>query len=123
MPPSKIDSLLQAIGNALRSKDGINIRNLTRVEPQLDGSDGEWISLGQEVKTRYPASSPKSSQLLDARCEQLLPAEPDTVASEGDRGHAWPAFIQFIRTYLEFWRDVDFQDLISVHRLLSGLVK
>lgn len=122
MERSQEDRFLQAVAQAVAAKKGPMLRDLMRVEPQLNDSDAEWFGLGEAVRQRYAASSADSSKRLEARCEKLLPAEPD-LGSRADSGYAWPSFIQLCRAYLEFWRDVDFNSLVDVHRSLSSLVK
>lgn len=34
----------------------------------------------------------------------------------------WPSFTAFIKEYLEFWRDVNFEDLLQTHAQLTALV-
>lgn len=35
----------------------------------------------------------------------------------------WPGFVAFMKDYMAFWRDVNYDDLLGAHQLLSGLVK
>jgi hypothetical protein len=40
-----------------------------------------------------------------------------------EEGDTWPGFLAFMKEYLEFWRDVNFDDLLETHTQLSGVVK
>jgi nuclear mRNA export protein PCID2/THP1 len=51
--------------------------------------------------------------------EKCLPEEDDV--SDG-KGSPWPGFNSFIKEYLEYWRDIDFNDPARVHARLSDLV-
>jgi nuclear mRNA export protein PCID2/THP1 len=74
-----------------------------------------YFNLGNELRTGLPPSNDAIEKLVD-RC---LPIDDEV--QEG-RGSPWPGFNAFIKEYLEFWRDVNFQNIPLHHRLLSSLV-
>ena len=105
-----IDQFLSAIAGFVRQKDGVQIRDYLRVEPPLDPI---YESLANEVRAAYPKGSG-----LDKKCENLFKAQ-----AFGADGEPWQAFTEFIKVYLEFFRDVSYANLLATHQLLTSLVK
>jgi hypothetical protein len=107
-----VEEFLSSILTFLRAKDAIKLQLWLRVEPPLPG---QYYQLGQELRQSY-----NDSKLLEKYIEKLLPEKSNGKADEGD---TWPGFLAFMKEYLEFWRDVNFDDLLGTHTQLSGVVK
>ena len=106
-----IEEFLSSILRFLRAKDAMNLQLWLRVEPPLPD---QYYQLGRELKQRFTADGKALEQLV----ERLLPENSNT--NEAD---VWPGFLAFITEYLEFWRDVNFKDLLETHTQLNVLVK
>ncbi|KAI9684362.1 MAG: hypothetical protein M1829_002172 [Trizodia sp. TS-e1964] len=111
-----IDTFLSSINGFLRSRDAIQIADWLRVEPPLPEV---YYSLGAEVRLEFPKGSHES---LEKKCETMLP-EDSNRRLDDETGDSWPGFVMFMKEYLEFWRDVNFDNLLETYELLSGLVK
>jgi len=107
-----VEEFLSSILTFLRAKDAIKLQLWLRVEPPLPD---QYYQLGQELRQSY-----NDSKLLEKYIEKLLPENSSGKADEGD---TWPGFLAFMKEYLEFWRDVNFDDLLETHTQLSGVVK
>ncbi len=98
---AKLDDFLSAIYAFLQAGDAAKLRLWLRVEPPLPV---EYTQLAQEMKA--------FNGDLEAYIERLIPEEDGV----------WPGALAFIREYLEFWRDVNFNNLVETHTQLSVLV-
>ena len=107
-----IEEFLSSILTFLRAKDAAQLQLWLRVEPPLPD---QYYQLGQELRQSY-----NDSKALEKYIEKLLPENNNGKADEGD---TWPGFLAFIKEYLEFWRDVNFDDLLETHTQLSGVIK
>ena len=107
-----IEHFLSSILNFIRAKDAANLQDWIRVEPPLPN---HYFQLGRELRESY-----SDSNALERYIAKLL---PENNSSKNDEGDVWPGFLAFMKEYLEFWRDVDFDDLLATHAQLSGLVK
>jgi hypothetical protein len=109
-----VDEYLKSILGLLRAKNSTELQFYLRVEPdpQLPNN---FLQLSQELKASY-----RDSNVLEQHITNLLPENDDDKADEGD---VWPGFLAFIKEYLEYWRDVNFDDLLETHSQLSGLAK
>ncbi|KAI9762901.1 MAG: hypothetical protein M1840_001135 [Geoglossum simile] len=116
MSTPTIDTFLTAIADFLRIRSAVQIQDYLRVEPPVPDI---YHTLGTEVRQFYPPDL-EEDRLLEEKINSLLPefdGEPDSV-----RGGSWPGFVEFMKSYLEFWRDVNFENLVDTHELLSALV-
>ena len=107
-----IDEFLSSISNFLKSKDASQLQLFLRVEPPLPD---QFLQLSQELKASY-----RDGDKLEAHIARLVPEAED---GNSEVGGAWPGFLAFLREYLEFWRDVNFEDLLETHTQLSNLAK
>ncbi|KAI0478742.1 hypothetical protein GGR56DRAFT_672744 [Xylariaceae sp. FL0804] len=101
---------LSSIRKFVKQQDGDELRNWLRVEPPLPQ---EYLNLAAELKTGY-----RDAAAIGRLVEQCLPEEDDVPE---DQGTPWPGLIAFVKDYLEYWRDVDFEDLLAAHQLLMQL--
>lgn len=109
-----VDEFLTNISNFLYAKDSLALRDWLKVEPPLPK---QYYELGNELRTSW-----RDSRALEAHIGKLIP-ERDISKQQDSDGDVWPGFSSFIKDYLAFWRDVDFNDLPGAHRELSILVK
>lgn len=109
-----VDEYLKSILNLLRAKNSVELQFYLRVEPDPQLPDN-FIRLSQELKASY-----RDGNVLERHITKLLPENDDSKPDEGD---VWPGFQAFIKEYLEYWRDVNFDDLLETHSQLSGLAK
>jgi nuclear mRNA export protein PCID2/THP1 len=109
-----VDEYLKSILELLHAKNSVELQFYLRVEPDPSLPDN-FLRLSKELKTSY-----RDSNVLEQHVAKLLPENDDGKADEGD---VWPGFLAFIKEYLEYWRDVNFDDLLETHFQLSGLAK
>ena len=107
-----IDDYLRGVSQLLRVKNSSELKLYLRVEPPLPDN---FVQLSQELKTSY-----SDSNSLERKIANLIPENGD---NNGDEGDVWPGFQAFMKEYLEYWRDVNFEDLLETHLQLSGLAK
>jgi hypothetical protein len=107
-----LEEFLSSILTFVRAKDATKLQLWLRVEPPLPP---EYAQLGAQLKASY-----SDSNALEGYIEKLLPENNNAKAAEGD---VWPGFLAFMKEYLEFWRDVNFDNLLETHGQLNGLVK
>lgn len=93
-------------------QNGVELANYLQVE---QSAATIYFTLGQQLKSGFARGEAALERLID----NCLPEESDV--GEG-KGSPWPGFNSFIKEYLEFWRDVDFENIPLYHELLSGLV-
>jgi hypothetical protein len=109
-----VDEYLKSVLDLLRAKNSVELQFYLRVEPDPRLPDN-FLRLSQELKASY-----RNGDVLERHIAKLLPESDDAKADEGD---VWPGFLAFIKEYLEYWRDVNFDDLLETHSQLSGLAK
>ncbi|OAA61505.1 PCI domain-containing protein [Cordyceps fumosorosea ARSEF 2679] len=110
-----VREFLSAIREQVRRQQGDALRDWL----QVDSSSGaQYHNLGTELRARFPAAAD-----VDGVVEECLPLDDDS-DDDGDQTVAspWPGLQSFIKDYLVFWRDIDYDDLLGAHQLLSGLV-
>ncbi|KAI0542917.1 hypothetical protein GGR58DRAFT_2209 [Xylaria digitata] len=101
---------LTSIRGFLKTRNGIGLRDWLRVEPPLPK---QYLDLAAELKSGY-----RNSNAIAKLVEKCLPEEDDLPE---DQGTAWPGFVAFVKDYFEYWRDVNFDDLLGAHQLLMSL--
>lgn len=104
-----LDEFLTAIAKFLQARDEHQLQLFLRVEPPLPD---HFIQLGHELRASY-----KNSDALEGYIQKFVPDNDDSEA----RG-IWPGFLAFLKVYLEYWRDVNFDDLVETHAQLVTLV-
>ncbi|KAJ4011645.1 hypothetical protein NW752_008653 [Fusarium irregulare] len=107
--PLVLDFLTQ-IRNFIRSQNGDELRAWLQVEPN---SPQQYHNLAAELRSQF------RQQGLDNVIEKSLPQEDDVPEGQAT---VWPGFVAFMKDYMAFWRDVNYDDLLGAHQLLSGLV-
>jgi hypothetical protein len=107
-----VDEFLSSISNFLGTKNSLQLQLFLRVEPPLPD---QYLQLSQELKSSY-----RDGNKLELHIGKLVPEADD---GDAEVGGAWPGFLAFLKEYLEFWRDVNFSDLLETHTQLSNLAK
>lgn len=107
-----VDNYLAGVSQLLRQRNSTELKLFLRVEPPLPEN---FAQLSQELKTAY-----RDSNVLERKITKLLPENDDEKSEEGA---VWPGFLAFMKEYLEYWRDVNFEDLLETHSQLSSLAK
>jgi hypothetical protein len=111
---SVLDNYLEGVSNLLKTKSSEELQQWLRVEPS-DNLPTTFFQLGQELKKSY-----QDEKVLDKKVEDALPENYD---AKEDEGTSWPGFRAFMKEYLAYWRDVNFEDLLETHSQLSSLTK
>lgn len=104
---------LSSIRGFVLEQNGDELRNWLLVENDVAAI---YFEMSSELKRSFPANSAALENLID----KSLPQEDNV--PEG-KGSPWPGFNSFIKEYLEYWRDVDFADVVRLHSRLSDLLK
>jgi nuclear mRNA export protein PCID2/THP1 len=112
-----LTKFLSQIHLLVRSQNGDSLREWLRVEPPVPA---EYHNLAAELRAKFPRSDASSTASLEATIERLLPEDHDVPDGQAS---PWPGFLSFMKDYLQFWRDINYDDLLAAHLLLSGLVK
>lgn len=110
------DKFLSGVAGLLRARDALQLQQYILVEPPLPDI---FSMLKSELRQAFPD---KNDAALERKCSDLLPEDQDGGGPDA-QGSAWPGFVAFMREYLEFLRDVDVENLLEAHELLSALVK
>lgn len=103
---------LDRIRSFALESNGQELKNWLLVENNVPDI---YHNLGLELRQNHPLDSNSLEKIID----QLLPEEDEV--PEG-RGSPWPGFNSFIKDYLEYWRDIDFTDMVKLHSRLSELL-
>lgn len=106
------NQFLTPIRGYLKALDGDALRDWLKVEPPLPQ---EYFDLAAELKSGY-----QDDTAIEKLIESCLPEEEDVPEGQGT---TWPGFVAFMKDYFEYWRDVDFDDLLGAHQLLTSLTK
>ena len=105
-----IDDFLKEIHKLLKTQNSIELANYLRVEPE--GLSDVFKALCQELKSSY-----HNDKGIERKVETHIPLDDD------DEGGVSASFHAFIQTWLRYWRDVDFSDLVETHSQLTQLTK
>lgn len=95
---SRVGEFLQSISSFLHTRDAASLKQYLVVEPPMPDAYRELTIELQNVD-------------IDKAVDLI------------DNDDAWPGFLAFMRLYLEFFRSVDYEDLLGTHVMLSALVK
>lgn len=107
-----LDEFLTSLNKFVTSQDARQLQVYLRVEPPLPS---HYDQLKQELQASY-----SSSDVLDAHIESLLP-DNDNLGPE--HFGPWSGFRTFVKLYLEYWRDVDFGDLLGTFTKLTAVTR
>lgn len=108
-----LTQFLTGIRKYVVAADDESLSQWLRIEPPVPDI---YFQLRAELQSAFPQNSDRLSKFID-RC---LPEE-DEVPEGG--GSPWPGLNSFINEYMEYWRDVDFNDAVKLYTQLSNLLK
>lgn len=103
---------LSAVRDHVVALDGDSLDAWLQVEP--GATSHAYLQLRQELRQGLGVNSN-----LERLVEKSLPEIDDPPDGTGS---PWPSFITFVKDYLLYWRDADFDDLMSVQESLSALL-
>jgi len=109
-----LDDYLQGVLQLIKNKDADELKQYLRVEP-INLPD-VFLELRKELQSSYRAGN-----VLERKVDTILPLSDED--PNPDVGEVWPGFQVFMKEYLIYWRDTDFEDLVVTHSLLYDLVK
>lgn len=110
--PDLAAQFLSTIRDHVAALDGDSLDAWLQVEP--GATSHAYLQLRDELRRGLGVNNQ-----LERLVEKSLPEIDD--APEGT-GSPWPSFVTFVKDYLLYWRDADFDDLMSVQESLSGLL-
>ncbi|KAK2591990.1 hypothetical protein QQS21_010326 [Conoideocrella luteorostrata] len=108
---SLVAQFLTQIRQYVRHQQGGMLRSWLQVEPS---SPKNYYDMATELRARFAA--PNS---IEDAIEQHLPIDDDVPDGQAT---VWPSFQSFMKDYLTLWRDIDYEDLLRTHELLTALV-
>ncbi|KYK59316.1 PCI domain-containing protein [Drechmeria coniospora] len=109
---SLLKRFLSEIRQQVREQQGDRLAAWLQVEPS---APRQYHVLADELRTAFA-----DSKALDNAIDSHLPIEDDVPDGQAT---VWPGFQAFVKEYLVLWRDIDHDDLLGAHELLSALVK
>ncbi|KAI5463368.1 hypothetical protein BGZ63DRAFT_462648 [Mariannaea sp. PMI_226] len=107
---SLVIQFLSQIRQFVHTQNGDELRAWLQVEP---GSPQQYHNLAAELRSQF------RNKGLENLVEKSFPQDDDL--PEGQSA-PWPGFVAFMKDFLAFWRDINYDDLLGAHQLLSGLV-
>ena len=111
MPPLATQ-FLSTIRDHVVALDGDSLDAWLQVEP--GATSHAYLQLRDELRQGLGTNN-----RLERLVEKSLPEVDDPPDGTGS---TWPSFVTFVKDYLLYWRDADFDDLMSVQESLSGLL-
>ncbi|CAK7272267.1 hypothetical protein SEPCBS119000_005031 [Sporothrix epigloea] len=102
---------LSSILGFIQKQDGASLRAWLRVDAQ---APTQYFELRRELR----ASFQKNSVIYDLVVRSL----PEGGDSSGNGGAPWLSFLLFMRDYLQYWRDINFDDLPALYSHMSNLL-
>lgn len=94
------------------SLDGDELAAWLQVEPSPMAQS--YFQLREELQHGF--SGPNAIEGLVDNCITEVDDPPEGT------GSPWPSFISFVKEYLLYWKDADFDDLMGLQDILSGLL-
>lgn len=107
-----VTQFLTSVRGYVTSLDGDGLSTWLQVEPTPTA--GSYFQLRDELRRSF-ASTAAIEKLVD----NCMPEVEDP--AEGT-GSPWPSFVVFLKEYLLYWKDANFDDLMGLQELLSGLL-
>lgn len=94
------------------SCDGKNLADYLQVEPNPGSSI--YFQLRHELQAGF-----SGAKALEKLVDNALPEVDDPPDGTGS---PWPSFVAFVKEYLLYWREANFDDLADLHEKLSTLL-
>lgn len=109
---SQVTQFLTSIRGFITRLNGDELSTWLQVEP--GPASQSYFRLRDELRQGF--SGPDAVERLVEKC---LPEDDDPPDGTGS---PWPSFVAFVKEYLLYWRDADFEDLMGLQEMLSGLL-
>lgn len=110
---SLVVEFLSGIRGFVLAQNGDELRKWLLVENDVPE---HYYRLKRELQASFPNNG---SDALERMVDKCLPEEDNV--PEG-KGSPWPGFNSLMKVYLEYWRDVDFANLVNLHTSLMDLL-
>ncbi|KAF3767807.1 hypothetical protein M406DRAFT_254412 [Cryphonectria parasitica EP155] len=107
-----VTQFLTSIRGLVVSLDGDSLSTWLQVEPSPTA--GSYFQLRDELRQGF-----RGPNALEKLVDSCMPEVDDP--AEGT-GSPWPSFVAFIKEYLLYWKDADFDDLMGLQEMLSTLL-
>ncbi|PFH62363.1 hypothetical protein XA68_13957 [Ophiocordyceps unilateralis] len=109
---SLVRQFLSQVRQHVRDQRDDLLRSWLAVDPV---TPKPYLDMAAELRRDFTTAAS-----IDAVIDQCLPQDDD----DGPDGQAgvWPSFQVFVRDYLTLWRDINYDDLLAAHELLTVLV-
>lgn len=104
---------LTQVRNYAIALDGENLDAWLQVEPGPTAQ--AYFQLREELRQSFG----NRRNALESMVDKCMPEVDDP--PEGT-GSPWPSFISFVKEYLLYWKDAEFDDLMALQESLSGLL-
>lgn len=106
-----LETFLTSISEFLRQKDSNKLKQWLWVEPP---APDHYTQLGLELKAAW-----QDGKKLEKLIDKLVKESEDETSDEGG---TWPGFNAFLKEYLIYWRDADWNDMLGTNQRLSDVV-
>lgn len=107
-----VTRFLTSLRNFIVSLDGDGLAAWLQVEPSPTAQS--YFQLREELRDGF--SGPSAVEGLVDKCITEVDDPPEGT------GSPWPSFIAFVKEYLLYWKDADFNDLMGLQEMLSVLL-
>lgn len=108
-----VTQFLTQLRNYVIALDGENLDGWLQVEPGLTAQ--AYFQLREELRQSFG----NRRNALESMVDKCMPEVDDP--PEGT-GSPWPSFISFVKEFLLYWKDAEFDDLMALQESLSGLL-
>ncbi|KKA29948.1 hypothetical protein TD95_005150 [Thielaviopsis punctulata] len=107
---SLLVEFLSQIRTFVKAKDGgPQLGEWLKVEPTASAT---YFQLAQELRTQF-----RDAAAVEATVNKCFPDEDVPSGQVAP----WPSFVSFMREYVMYWRDANFDDLVTTHERLCTL--
>lgn len=107
-----VTQFLTSVRGSVVSLNGDGLAAYLQVEP--GPASQTHFQLRDELRQGF--RGPDALEKLIDNCLPEVDDPPDGT------GSPWPSFIAFMKEYLLYWKDADFDDLMGLQELLAGLL-
>lgn len=108
-----VTQFLTQTRNLVLALDGGGLDAWLQVEP------GPTAQAYFQLRAELRQSFGNRRSALEGMVDNCMPEVDDP--PEGT-GSPWPSFISFVKEYLLYWKDAEFNDLMALQESLSGLL-
>lgn len=113
MAMAQVTQFLTQLRNYVIALDGESLDAWLQVEPGPTAQ--AYFQLREELRQSFG----NKRNALESLVDKCMPEVDDP--PEGT-GSPWPSFVSFVKEYLLYWKDAEFDDLMALQESLSGLL-